>query len=121
MGVEALSAVEGLEEGVPLAHLLHQVARAYLFHYLREQAVPLCKKAVEIGELMGDIELQADALSTLGVLEVWTGENLDNPFATLPRAVMLAEASGSLYLAFRANSNLGVAYYRFQGRHREAL
>lgn len=118
---EALSAVEGLEEGVPLAHLMHQVARAYLFNYLVEQAVPLCKKAVEIGEQRGDIDLQADALSTLGVLELWTGENLDNAFVTLHRAVSLAEASGSLHLIFRASSNLGVSYYRLQGRHREAL
>ncbi|HLE73048.1 MAG TPA: adenylate/guanylate cyclase domain-containing protein, partial [Anaerolineales bacterium] len=101
-----LSAVEGLPDSSALGHLLHQFARAYMFLGQAERARELCRQALQIAERLGDLELQADALATVGVLYF---NQPEEALQALRRAVELAEVTGSLYIAHRAHRNFGVA------------
>jgi class 3 adenylate cyclase/tetratricopeptide (TPR) repeat protein len=103
----ALPAVEGLQENRALGHLLHQAARAYLFNGQGDQAEILCQQALEIASHFDDLELQADALVTKGVMDL---SEPSHGIELLTRAVELAEPNQFLYVACRAHHNLGVVY-----------
>lgn len=100
-----LEAIADAPESSEVALLVHEAARAYFFNGLPKKAVSLCQQALEMAERLGAIEVQADALATLGVLP-------DQPdkvaLEALTRAVELAETAGLLDIAHRAHHNLGV-------------
>ena len=110
--------LDELGESIVMGHVLHQAARAYLFSWQWDKARPLCTRAVEIAERLGNLELQADTLATFGYL---FRRDPASAVESFQRAAELAEASGSLYLAQRAYANLGWALKILQGRHRDAL
>lgn len=100
---EGMAVVDGRADGVPLAILLHETARAQYFNGVRgEEALALCRQALAIGEAAGDPFVQAECLSTLGVLQTDVNESI----ASLTRAVQFAESSGSIFAATRARNNL---------------
>jgi tetratricopeptide (TPR) repeat protein len=103
--MEGLDAVAGAPESPGLARLMHEAARAYLFNGQTNQAVPLCRQALEMAERLDAVDVEADALTTLGILPDQPAEEI---LAGLKRAVALAEGAGLLQIATRAHHNLGV-------------
>jgi tetratricopeptide (TPR) repeat protein len=102
---DGLAAVTDSPESPDMALLLHEAARAYFFNGLPDDALPLCRKALEMAERLEAVDVQADALATLGVLPDQSHEEV---LGALTKAVELAETSGLLQIAVRANHNLGV-------------
>ena len=102
---EGMAAVDGAPESADLADLLHETARACHFNGLPREAGSLCRRSLEMAERLGAIRVQAEALTTLGILP-------DVPYeesvSTLTRAVELAESAGLLDQAARAHNNLSV-------------
>ena len=104
--LEGMQEVSGAPQGAGVAGLIHETARAYFFANQPDKALPLCRQALELGERLGAVDVQADALSTLGLLPGLTPEEV---IAALTRAVELSEAAGLLLIASRAHINLGSA------------
>jgi tetratricopeptide (TPR) repeat protein len=101
---EGLEVVAQAPDSPDQARLIHEAARAYLFNGLSEEAILLCRQALEMAERLGAVDVQADALTTLGILPGQPEEVL----AALNKAVELAEEVGLLDIANRAYHNLGV-------------
>jgi tetratricopeptide (TPR) repeat protein len=102
---EGLDAVEGMAENPAKAMLIHEAARAYHFNGFPAEAESFCRQALEMAERLNAIDIQADALTTLGVLPNIPAEEA---LESLEGAVELAESTGLLEIATRANHNLGV-------------
>ncbi len=98
-------AVKDMTENSSKAMLAHELGRAYHFNGYPEAAEPLCRQALEMSERVGAVDIQADALTTLGVLP---NVSRDESLASLSKAVELAESNGLMEIATRANHNLGV-------------
>jgi tetratricopeptide (TPR) repeat protein/predicted Ser/Thr protein kinase len=118
--LEGISAVKGLNlpseevETPGLAALLHETSRSYLFNEMYAEALPLCKQALDMAKHLGMVEVQAEALATLGILPNQPVEEREN---ILNKAVELAEGAGLLISAARAHINLGGFYFdRLQPR-----
>jgi serine phosphatase RsbU (regulator of sigma subunit) len=107
-----LAAVEGAAESVDQACLIHEAARAYLFNGHDEEAKALCEKALEMAEHLGAVDVQADTLTTIGILP---DQPAGSALAALHKAVELAEEAGLLQIAFRAYHNLGVMSGTWEG------
>ncbi|MGC9334326.1 MAG: SpoIIE family protein phosphatase, partial [Anaerolineae bacterium] len=103
--LEGLEAVAGAPPSRAQAALLHEAARAYYFNGQPEQARPLCLQALEMAEPLGAVDVQADALATLGILPNQPPEEV---LAALKKAVELAEGAGLLAIAGRAHHNLAI-------------
>jgi serine phosphatase RsbU (regulator of sigma subunit)/tetratricopeptide (TPR) repeat protein len=100
-----LAAVEGALESVDQARLIHEAARAYLFNGHREEAIRLCRQALQMAERLGAVDVQADTLTTIGILP---DQPADATLSALRKAVELAESADLLQIAFRAYHNLGI-------------
>ena len=100
-----LEAVAGAPESADQARLIHEAARAYLFNGYGAEAITLCRQALEMAERLGAVDVQADTLTTVGILP---DQDPDETLAALRKAVDLAEGAGLLQIAFRAYHNLGV-------------
>jgi tetratricopeptide (TPR) repeat protein len=103
---EGVAVVGDAPDSPDLADLLHEMARACHFNGLPSEAAPLCRQALKMAEQLGAVRVQAEALSTLGVLP---GMAYQEAVTALTRAVELAESGGLLDQAARAHNNLGVA------------
>lgn len=112
LSLEGLEAVQQLQEDRSKAMLLHEAGRAYHFNGYPNEAEPYCRQALEMAEEVGAVDIQADTLTTLGVL---TGLSAEESLASLERAVDLAESNGFLEIATRANHNLGVMTAEYLG------
>jgi predicted ATPase len=108
---EGLSAVDINLETREVAALLHEAARACYFNNIYDEAYDFCNKALTIAEKVGDAEVQAEALTTLGILP---GQSLEERHSVLSRAVELAESNGLLHTAARAYNNLAVYIGKLQ-------
>ena len=102
---EGMAAVAGAPESPDYADLLHETARTCHFNGLPGEAAPLCRRALEMAERLGAVRVQAEALTTLGILP---GQSYEECVSTLTRAVEVAESAGLLDQAARAHNNLGV-------------
>jgi serine phosphatase RsbU (regulator of sigma subunit)/class 3 adenylate cyclase len=109
---EGLEQVAGAPESVDLARLIHEAGRAYFFNGKPDEASQLCHQALEMAERLGAVDVQADALITIGVLP---GQPEEVIFDVLNRGVELAESSGLLTIAHRGHINLSSAMRTFQG------
>jgi len=96
--------VEGRDESPGIAALLHETARAYRFNDMLEEALQLCQEALAMAQRLGLVDVQAEALATLGILPNQPGEARHQALA---QAVELAESAGLLSTAARAHLNLG--------------
>lgn len=109
LALEGLAAVQKIVGGAEpaetagMAALLHETARAYRFNEQHEQALPLCRQALEMAERLGLVEVQAEALATLGI---FFNQPAEERQAALTRAVELAESAGLYASAARAHLNL---------------
>ena len=113
---EGLEAVAGASESREQAQLLHEAARAVHFAFLPEKARLLCQRALEMAERLGAVDVEIDALATLGMLCDTPQEGLK----ALERAAKLAEEGGFLDLAGRAHNNLAALWSNLQGDSRTA-
>jgi tetratricopeptide (TPR) repeat protein len=105
LGLEGLAAVEGAPDSHGVALLLRMVAGAYCMAPSLEEARPLANRALAMAERLGDVEVQAHTLATLGAFLLEGDEALE----ALARAVALAETNDLLQAGARAHNNLGVA------------
>jgi tetratricopeptide (TPR) repeat protein len=108
---DALAAVQGLEASPALARLLSQTARACLFAGHPEEVKPFALQALAMGESLGDAEVQADSLATLGLVL----PDVEETLSVLERAVALADENFLLATSYRAHNNLGIILFRFFG------
>lgn len=116
-----LEAVAGAPESADQARLIHEAARAYLFNGYGAEAIALCQQALEMAERLGAVDVQADTLTTVGILP---DQDPEETLAALRKAVELAEGAGLLQIAFRAYHNLGIMTGVFEAdlhRSREYL
>ena len=114
---EGLAAVADAPESPGLASLVHEAARAYLFNRMPGKARPLCQRAIEMAERLGLVEVQVEALATLGLFDDQPAEaKLD----ALTRALELAESSQLLNQAARAHVNLAATLLTMTGDARAA-
>ncbi len=104
IGIEGLELVKDAPESSEKAALMHETARAYYFNGMSDKALPLCRQALELAERLGAVNVQADALATLGIL---TGITPQESLQALRQAVEISEGNGLLQIAMRANQNLG--------------
>jgi tetratricopeptide (TPR) repeat protein len=115
---EGMAAVAGAPESPDLAGLLHETGRACHFNGLPGEAGSLCRRSLEMAERLGAVRVQAEALTTLGILP-------DVPYeesvSTLTRAVELAESAGLLDQAARAHNNLSVRLHDAQAAREHVL
>jgi tetratricopeptide (TPR) repeat protein len=102
---EGLAAVAGQPENPAVAALLHETGRACYFSGLPEEASAFCQQSLEMAERVKDVETQAEALTTLGML--WFPRQYVKGIEAMQRAVELAESAGLLPTAARAHHNLG--------------
>jgi len=106
IALEGLQMVANASQGPGVASLLHETARAYWFNSQFDKAEPLCRQALELAERLDAVDVQADSLTTLGIMP---GIPPDEAIALQTRAVELAESAGLLNIATRAHINLGSA------------
>jgi len=116
--LEGLEAAKQAPESEGVAVLVHEAARASYFNGKPEEASRLCRQALSMAERLGSIEVQADALATLGILPDTPPEEA---LKALKQAVELAESAGFLHIASRALVNLGNAVHTHQGDIENAL
>ncbi len=102
--LQGLELVKDAPDSLGKATLIHETARAYYFNRNSDLALPLCRQALALAEQLGAVNLQADALATLGIL---SGISPEESLQVLRQAVELAEAKGMLQVALRAHINLG--------------
>ncbi len=100
---KGLAAVSGAAESPDLARLLHETARAYFFNGNPEQATALSQQALTMAERLGAVDVQADTLATIGVIE---GQPPEVILAALEKAVELAETYCLYQIGVRAHHNL---------------
>ena len=115
LSLEGLKAVKDMPDNSTKAMLIHEAGRAYHFNGYPGKAEPLCREALEMAKRVGAVDIQADALTTLGVLPNLSSEE---SLEYLARAVDLAESNGLLEIATRANHNLGVMTAEYLGDQR---
>ncbi len=104
VALEGLELVKDAPESTGKAALMHETARAYYFNGMSDKALPLCRQALELAEKLGAVNVQADALATLGILPDLSP---DESLQALRKAVDLSESNGLLQIAMRAYQNLG--------------
>jgi tetratricopeptide (TPR) repeat protein len=102
---EGLEATADAPETAGRARLLHEAARTYYFSGATKLAGLLGQQALEMAERLGEIEVQANALITLGSLP---GQAPQEAMTRLTRAAQLAEAANLPSVAFRAHNDLAV-------------
>jgi class 3 adenylate cyclase/tetratricopeptide (TPR) repeat protein len=115
---EGLPFIEGYPENLILGHFFNQVSRVCSVSGVNDEAKRYCQRALEIGELLDDVELYADALTTFGIL-------VDTPFdekvKAFSKALELGEAHNLLYIQARAAFNLGITIYNGDNQDIEFL
>ena len=89
-----------------MARLLHEVGRAYYFNGQPAEAGLYCERALEMAEAHGAVDVQADTLTTLGV--VYDVDRI-KAHEFLEKAVELAEENGFMDIAARAHHNLSTS------------
>ena len=114
---EGLDAVGDAQESPELARLMHEAARAHFFNGMPERALYLCQESLRMAERLGAVEVQADALATMGML--YDAEP-EVAMEVLTRAVELAESNDLLYQASRAHTNLAYILYSAMADFRTA-
>jgi len=102
---EGLQALEGAPDSSGYARLLAEAGRTAYFRNVSDQVLPLCQKAQEMAERLGDQEVGADASITLTLQET----DPDDAIPILEDIIALTEGEGLLRTASRAH--IGLAHY----------
>ncbi|MFV1859173.1 MAG: tetratricopeptide repeat protein [Anaerolineales bacterium] len=105
---QGLKLTEGAPDGPELADLLHETARAHYFLGEADEAEPLCHQALEMAREVGARRVEAESLTTLGILPSMRSEDA---IAALEEAVEICKAEDLLVEESRAHNNLSVMYF----------
>ncbi|MFQ5943100.1 MAG: serine/threonine-protein kinase PknK [Anaerolineales bacterium] len=100
-----LQLTEGAPESAELAGLIHETARAHLFLGSSDEALSLCNQALEMARRVSDKQVEADALTTMGILPNMTTEEA---ISALEEAIEIAQRERLLSEESRAHNNLAV-------------
>ncbi len=111
---EGLAAVEGGPPTLGMALLLHDAGRACMFSAKTDEGLPFCRQALTIAEQLGNVEAQADILTTLGIMSE-AARQLDTAIELLGKAAELADSAQSLSIAARAHINLAGKLFLLKG------
>jgi tetratricopeptide (TPR) repeat protein len=101
---EGLKLLEGTPDCSGYASILAEGGRTALFADVTDQVIPLCQRAQEMAERVGDLEIQTQAKITMAL-------NLDDPrkcIDILEEVLEIAEGNGLLRTALRAHHNISV-------------
>ena len=101
--LEGLAQTGEAPDGPGLARLLHETARAYQEHALREKGEPFVRQALEMAERLGHVELQ---VLTLATWSTFPALSVEESKALAARAVELAEANDLLLAGVSAHRSL---------------
>jgi tetratricopeptide (TPR) repeat protein len=104
---QGLQLAEGASKSAELADLIHETARANYFIGQSVEAEPLCNQALEMARAVSAKRVEAEALTTLGILPHLSS---DDAIAALEEAVSICQAENLLVEESRAHNNLGVAF-----------
>ncbi|MBE0410483.1 MAG: AAA family ATPase [Anaerolineales bacterium] len=115
---QALSLTHRLVESPAKAHLLHQVGRSYFFSGLPDKAAEYCQLALEMGERLGDVAVQPDTFTTVGLLPNKSGEQA---IQVLTKAEQLAESQQLFYILGRVRNNLATIALTNTGDYQASL
>lgn len=100
---QGLSEVGDAVDSAALADLLHEAARAYFFKGYEEEATPLCLRALQMSEATGAIDVQAEALITIGIFQQ---PPVQEAISNLEAAVQLSSEYELPVAEARARNNL---------------
>lgn len=102
---EGLAVMVDQPESKSMAALLHEAARTFYFNSMPGDARLMCQQALDLAQRLGAVGVEADTLSTYGLVLDRLG---DRPAALIAheQAVRLAEAAGLLSIEARARNNL---------------
>jgi class 3 adenylate cyclase/tetratricopeptide (TPR) repeat protein len=114
---ECLPISEELQEGPVLARFLNQIANVYYSQGLEETASHYSQQALEMGKRLGDVEVQAATLVTIGGSSYLSHEG---KLEILKQSVDLAEKHQLLDILETSLNNLGILYGLIFGKIREA-
>ena len=103
---EGLEIMKGAPDSSGYARLLAEGGRTAWFGNINAQIVPLCMKAIEMAERLGDIEVAADAKITLAYQE----DDISKTIDILREVSGLSEENDLLMITIRAQANLGGLY-----------
>lgn len=98
-----LQAVEGAMESPDIAYLIHETGRAHLFNNQPEKARAYCEQALEMARRLNAVDVQAEALATIGILPTLKPEQA---IQALEKAVEISESNHLFGSASRAYINL---------------
>jgi class 3 adenylate cyclase/tetratricopeptide (TPR) repeat protein len=101
---EGLELLEGKPDSSGYARLLAEAGRTTLFSNVFDQVKPLCKRAIEMSDQMGNLEVNLEARITLALTMDIEREKIP----ILEEVAGIAEANGLLFTAARAHNNIGV-------------
>jgi tetratricopeptide (TPR) repeat protein len=118
LGKEGLELVAGASTSRGYAHLLHETARAYLFNGFVDEVEPLCRQAMKMAKEVGAVDVQVQAMTTIGLLP---SHSIDESISMFKEALSIAEAEGLLKEVERASYNLGVNNFWVKGDMAEAV
>lgn len=104
IGLEGYNLVKDAPGSPGKAALMHELARAYYFNGMSDKALPLCRAALTLSEELGAVNVQADALATLGLLPALSPQE---SLEALRKSVELSEEHGLMQIGVRAYQNLG--------------
>ena len=110
--LEGLKWIIDEPESHDVAMLLHETGRAYYLNGKHDEALDYCQQAFKMAERLGNIEIQADTLATLGIIP---SQSAEAALAALTRAVELAHQGNFLGIESRALNNLGVTRWNITG------
>ncbi len=100
-----LELTKGAGESAELAGLIHETARAHLFLGSMDEALSLCNQALEMARRVSDRQVEADALTTLGIVPSLSTEEA---IAALEQAIKIAQQEKLLREESRAHNNLAI-------------
>jgi tetratricopeptide (TPR) repeat protein len=114
---EGLDLLEGTTDSLGYARLLSEAGRTAYFSNVTDQVKPLCNRAVEMAQSVGDLEVQADATITMALAKEDHLESID----LMEEMIALTEENGLLYAASRAHHNLAYFLSEFMVNQESAL
>ncbi len=100
-----MNLTEGARESGERAGLIHETARAQTFLGNNDEALPLCRQALEMARRTSDKRVEADTLATLGILPTLP---IDEAISALEEAIEICQREDLLAVESRAQNNLGV-------------
>src|SRR5207249_9481051 len=104
---EGLSVVNDTVETVGLAALLQEMARACFFSGLLEEGLPYCERAIDIAARLQAAEVQAESLTTLGLM-LAAQRRFDEALRAYDQAIVISEAARLPFVTARTLNNRAV-------------